>query len=68
MDVALEPESAERILALVIRLVRQGHASVLASLASLALASKLGDRLIVLDEGLLTFDGPPRRLIERSLF
>ena len=66
VDLVLDRAVADRILALLHRIVRQEQTSVLASLASLALACKFADRLISLTDGLLTFDGPPSRFRERS--
>jgi len=65
-DAGLGVTGAERFLALLRRVVLAERVSVLASVASLSLARAYADRIIVLAEGLLIFDGPPQHRLARA--
>jgi phosphonate transport system ATP-binding protein len=67
LDTSLGTESAERLLSLLRQLTRAGRASVLASVASPRLARRFADRLVLLAEGLLVFDGSPTGLTEEAI-
>ena len=54
----LDPEAAEALLELAVRLARDSGTAVLLSEQRPALPLELCDRVLFLDRGLLTFDGP----------
>jgi phosphonate transport system ATP-binding protein len=67
LDPSLGTESAEPLLSLLRQLTRAGRASVLASVASPWLGRRFADRLVLLAEGLLVFDGSPASLTEEAI-
>ncbi len=67
VDVGLGVPDAERILGLMRALVRAESRSVVASVASLSLACRFADRVVILAEGLLVLDSPPTGFTEDEI-
>jgi phosphonate transport system ATP-binding protein len=64
VDVTLGLPDAERLLERLRAVARADRLSAVASLASLSLARRLADRVVVIADGLLVFDAPPDALTE----
>ncbi len=67
VDVALGVPDAERLLELVRGLVRADRLTVVLSAASLALARRFADRVVVLADGLLVLDAAPSAFTEDEI-
>jgi ABC-type cobalamin/Fe3+-siderophores transport system ATPase subunit len=59
VDVVLGMPDAERLLSLVRTLVHADRLTAVVSVASLSLARRLADRVVVIADGLLVLDAPP---------
>jgi ABC-type phosphate/phosphonate transport system ATPase subunit len=59
IDAVLGADGSERLMDLLRNLARAARLCVVASVASMELALAAADRVVVLAEGLLVFDGPP---------
>jgi phosphonate transport system ATP-binding protein len=64
VDLILGLADAERLLDLLRAVARADRLSVAASVASLSLARRFADRVVVMADGLLVFDAPPHILSE----
>lgn len=68
VDLTLDESSAEAFLGRLAHLARVERLTVLATLASPALARRVADRLLVIADGLLVFDDVPARLPVTTTF